>query len=229
MKRLQKTVICFAAGLVLPAVAATNDAASTAKAYAAIATRNIFDLRPLASDSPVSTSVANPPPKITINGIMTIFGPGEVLFKVSVPVRPGHPAGENSYLLDEGQSQDEIEIRHIDLQAGVVTFNNHGVIQDISLADVPPVTASVITANVAPPVTAMDPARAAFERSRMPDYLGGGNEPRAKGETFQNKSLEQRILMIEAQRAYYKSQNDPRANDLPPTAMTPPDEPAADN
>ena len=44
------------------------------------------------------------------NGIMSIFGQLQVLFKVAIPAKAEQPAKDESYILSEGQRQDEIEV-----------------------------------------------------------------------------------------------------------------------
>jgi hypothetical protein len=83
----------------------------------------------------VATSEGSPPPKISLTGITTIFGPSEALYKVAGHGQPGQPpVAEESYILSEGQSQDDVTVEHIDVKKGLVTFINHGVTQDILLA-----------------------------------------------------------------------------------------------
>lgn len=110
--------------------------------YASVVVRNVFGLvPPPPPPPPPDPTVENPPPKITPNGIMTIFGQAQVLFKVLPVTPPGQPAPnpppkEQSYMLALGQSQDEIEVVKIDInagKAGTVIFNNHGVTQEIPL------------------------------------------------------------------------------------------------
>ncbi len=222
MKRQQPLIIAIAIGLsALNAVSRTNDTVDTDHAYATIAAHNIFNLKPAAT-AVIETPTALAPPQITLTGIMSILGPRQVLFKVNDPNLPGRAIGQNTYLLNEGQSQDNIEVCHINYQAERVTFNNHGVMQDISLVGASN-SLAIVFADV-PPVAKTDFHPADFERSRMPDYLGGGSDPSSAGEPFRNKTPDERILMIEAQRAYYKSQNDPRADLLPATSMTPTEE-----
>ncbi len=131
MKRLGKIVVCLASGLVLNAGARADDHMLSNNPYAPIVVRNIFGLNP-----PLPTDAdqpAEPPPKITPNGIMSIFGQLQVLFKVAGTAKPGQPAKDDSYILSEGQRQEEIEVIHIDEKAGLVTFNNHGTVQEIPL------------------------------------------------------------------------------------------------
>jgi hypothetical protein len=135
MKRLGKIAVCLAGGLVLNAGARAADAVSTDNPYASVVVRNVFGLNPPQAVDPNATPV-DPPPKITPNGIMSIFGQLQVLFKVAP--KPGQPnAKEESYVLSEGQRQDDIEVTHIDEKGSLVTFNNHGTVQEIPLANTP--------------------------------------------------------------------------------------------
>ena len=101
--------------------------------YAAIVSRNVFGLVPIPTNPPVDPTPVEPPPKITPNGIMTIFGKLQALFNVAQPAKAGQPAHDESYVLTEGEQQDDIEVTKIDEKGGVVTFNNHGVIQELPL------------------------------------------------------------------------------------------------
>ena len=102
--------------------------------YSPIAVRNVFDIKPPPTTNPADAKPPDPPEKITLNGFMTIFGDTQALFKVAVPGARGQPAKDVDYILSEGQAQDEIEVIKIDMKSGMVTFNNHGVTQEIALA-----------------------------------------------------------------------------------------------
>ena len=146
MKRLGKIVVCLASGLVLNAGARADDGVLPNNPYAPIAVRNVFGLNP---PPPADAGPpAEPPPKITPNGIMSIFGQLQVLFKVAGTAKPGQPAKDDFYILSEGQRQDEIEVTHIDEQAGLVTFNNHGTVQELPLVKAnPPVVSTPMAAQ----------------------------------------------------------------------------------
>jgi hypothetical protein len=131
MNRLATIAVCLAGGLVW------NTGFGAGSPYAPIAERNIFGLNPPQAVTPIAPE---PPSKITLNGIMTIFGTTQALFLVDVPPRPPTPATQKSYILSEGQGQDDIEVTHIDEKKNVVTFNNHGVVQEIPLVKAPPIT-----------------------------------------------------------------------------------------
>jgi len=133
MRITRNLLICLAGGLLLNAAVRADDAVLPGNPYAPVVTRNIFGLNP--PPPPVDPSTANvtPPPKITPNGIMSILGQLQVLFKVATPAKAGKPAGDDDYILSEGQRQDDIEVVKIDEKAGLVTFNNHGETQELPL------------------------------------------------------------------------------------------------
>jgi hypothetical protein len=132
MKRLVRTAGCFAAGLMLVGAVHANDTVSTDNPYGLIVARNVFGLNP--PPPPTPPAPADPPPKITPNGIMSIFGTLQALYKVTVTV-PGKPAEDKSYMLSEGQREDDIEVVKIDEKAATITFDNHGTVQELPLAN----------------------------------------------------------------------------------------------
>lgn len=99
--------------------------------YKPIATRNVFALNAVSLPQPPAQPPA-PLARISLTGLTTILGPPNALFKVSNPAEPGKP--EKSYLLREGQIQDDIEVMSIDAINGIVTFRNHGVVQPVQLS-----------------------------------------------------------------------------------------------
>ncbi|HEY2329525.1 MAG TPA: hypothetical protein VGI63_06900 [Verrucomicrobiae bacterium] len=101
--------------------------------YNPIVARNIFGLFPIPVHNPANDVAVTPPPKITPNGIMNIFGRLQVLFKVAA-TPPGQPPKEVSYTMGEGERQDEITVQKIDEPAATITFDNHGTIQTLELA-----------------------------------------------------------------------------------------------
>src|SRR5476651_1796485 len=84
---------------------------SAANPYLAIVGHNSFGLVPPAS-SIIQDSKA-PPPEITLNGIMTIFGDKRALFKVRV-----QSGEEKSCMLSEGQRDGDMELLSVDVKAG---------------------------------------------------------------------------------------------------------------
>jgi len=146
-------MVCAAAGVFaadkpeLPAAAAAPASADSASAdsapadsdtpYAGIVERNMFGLVPIPVATPEDNQPpADPPPKITPTGIMTIFGRDQALFKTTPKPKPGQQPKDVAYVLAVGERQDDIEVTKIDHAAGVITFNNHGVTQELPL--VPP-------------------------------------------------------------------------------------------
>lgn len=118
------------------AAAATDVAMAADKPYATIVARNMFGLLPIPPpDTNPPVQPVEPPPKITLNGIMTIFGRDQALFKVATKPKPNQPAKEDTYVLAEGERQEDIEVKKIDHQANKVTFDNHGVMQEIDLTE----------------------------------------------------------------------------------------------
>jgi hypothetical protein len=89
-------------------------------------------------------NAGNPPPQITLNGITSIFDSRRALFKV--PSSDGSSANE-SYFLAEGQHAGGIELIAVDMNAGRIKVNNHGVIQVIRLCS--PANLSTLAASAA--------------------------------------------------------------------------------
>lgn len=102
--------------------------------YATIVARNMFGLVPIPPPDPdAGKPPEEAPPKITPNGIMTIFGKDQALFKVANKPKPGQPAKDDSYVLAEGERQDDITVVKINHVEGLITFDNHGHTQELAL------------------------------------------------------------------------------------------------
>lgn len=132
--------VAAAALLLLPAGSVwSQDANPTASAtadtpYAPIVARNMFALLPIPPPDPdADKPPVDPPPKITPTGIMTIFGRDQALFRVSNKPKPGQQAKDDAYVLAEGERQDDIEVVKINHADGIITFNNHGAVQELPL------------------------------------------------------------------------------------------------
>jgi hypothetical protein len=237
MKRVGKIVICLAGGLALNASLSAAEAVSPNNPYVPIVTRNVFGLNPL--PPPDATPPGEPPPKITPNGIMTIFGNRQVLFKVTIPAKPGIPAKEDDYILGEGQRQDDIEVTQIDEKSGVVTFDNHGTVQEIPLAVAPAIAMTgVANQNPFPAVPNGDSGRRFGGGGGRPgrNFVIGNNGNNSGGvhigsnpghATPQNPLADQispdltpetQIIMIEANRIATQSQVD--KGEMPPLPIT---------
>src|SRR5271170_3197139 len=150
MKLTGKILICLPVGLAFASSLRADDVLLPGNPYAPVVVRNIFGLNPPPVVDPNATPV-EPPVKITLNGIMSIFGQLQVLFKVA-----GKPPGQDAYTLSEGERQDDIEVTKIDEKAGIVTFNNHGIVQVLPLVLE---TSSSSTAPVASFGSAATPTR----------------------------------------------------------------------
>jgi len=249
MKRLGKIVVCLASGLVLNAGARADDGVLPNNPYAPIVVRNVFDLNP---PPPADAGQpAEPPPKITPNGIMSIFGQWQVLFKVAGTAKPGQPAKDESYILSEGQRQDEIEVIQIDEKNSLVTFNNHGVVQELPLVKANPPAVSTPMAAPGGPVPTRNLTAPNGENSgRIPGRFGGGpgaarNRGRGdgsplttvptsagysgqsgqSGQTSQQSqntvTPEEQAILLEVQREQWRQQGNPAAAIIPPTVLTP--------
>ena len=246
MKHFAKIAVGLLSGLVL------NASRGADNPYAPIAARNIFGLNP---PQAIASTAPAPPSKITLNGIMTIFGTAQALFYVDVPPRPPTPAKQKSYILSEGQRQDDIEVTHIDDKKNVVTFNNHGVVQEIPLVKAAPITTPTpVVMNPGGP--AMNAGFAARGGPGGPGGPGGvmpprfGNNPgqiRNPGMNSRNVgqnnfgnagagaypgagvptagqgqsrlSPEEQTVLIAAEKAQAKQNNDPTWKIFPPTEL----------
>jgi hypothetical protein len=173
MKMTRNILICLAGGMALSANVRADDVVLPGNPYALVVARNIFGLNPPKPVDPSATDT--PPPKITLNGITDILGQMQALFKVAGTAKPGKTAGDDSYILSEGQRQDEIEVVKIDEKAGIVTFNNHGETQQLALVAATPSSAPAAGTNPGNPATGFRPAPAVSS--------GGGNNFNGRGGT----------------------------------------------
>ena len=121
-------LVCMAAGLALSASARAATADSRDKPYDVIPMRNLFALKeppkPVQPPPPVQ-----PTNDIKLQGINFILGRWQVLFKVRFPP----PRGEMSFVMKEGEGQDEIEVLEINGKARSVTFKNNGIEQVLTM------------------------------------------------------------------------------------------------
>lgn len=114
--------------------------------YSLISARNVFGLNPPQASSEQQESA--PPPKITLTGITTILGAPEALYKVAGSRTNGKQGQDESCILKEGQEQDEVAVISINVEKAVVTFNNHGIRQEIALANGPAIGETLFAAPV---------------------------------------------------------------------------------
>lgn len=142
VKCIAKIAVCVVGGLTLNGSLVGQEFSSITnllpdEPYAPIVARNVFGLNSPPQSDPAVKTPEYLLPRITPNGIMTLFGHPEVIFKTSGGGRPGHPGADVFYDLAEGQVQDEIEVTHIDVKESLVTFKNHNVVQTLPLGGVP--------------------------------------------------------------------------------------------
>ena len=244
-----KMIASLALAAVVSGAARAAEGSPSGNPYAAVVARNIFGLVPIpVSNAAEELPPPEPPPKITPNGIMSIFGKLQVLFKVPGKPVAGQPAKDESYVLCEGERQDEIEVQKIDEKAGTVTFNNHGVIQELALV-VGAATGPVggpgggpkMPAGFAPGSFAVPPMpRLAPAMGGVPAGAGGRMNPSSAssgqpvfggGMPFSNQSAgaakapeetltpEAQILIMEHQRSDWLKTGGP-AMIMPPTPIT---------
>jgi hypothetical protein len=231
-------------GIGLAVLAFVLARAEAVNPYTGIMERNMFSLVPVPTNPPAPEAPPEPPVKITPNGIMNVFGQLEVLFKTAVPAQGKEPAHDQSYVMAAGERQDDIEVVKIDEQAGIITFINHGLTQDLSLVETPKVTTAAPSPTGGPngggggppqrgpgmnngpggglPVPgnalAAARARAAAGSNAEGGGLGGGfanTEQSSKTEV----TPEEQIINMEKQRAKWLDEGNPAAMIIPPTKL----------
>jgi hypothetical protein len=219
MKQFGKIIVCVVSCLGFSVMAGPGNVAQTNNPYTSITSRNVFDL---SAPLPVANEIAasnEPLPKITVDGITSILGDWEVLFKVGEVNPAGAVVKEHFSILRQNETDDGIKVVSIDSDVGTVTFINHGTIQEIPLPKTTRLALEEPILSYGDTLPKSYPP--AFIRARTPDYLGGGPDGISNGQPMTN--AEDRAILIEAQRAYLKSNHDPAADALPPTALTPDD------
>ncbi len=261
MKHCAKLIVC--AGILVLSAAANAASAATADAgnpYAdTIVGRNVFSLKtPPPPPNPEDLVKKDPPPKILLQGLTTILGRPQVLFKVQIPAKPGQPAKEESFVMTEGERQGEIEVLDIDESAGEVKFNNHGTVEPLNMKDhvaKAPASASPMALpqpgrptipGVPPPTAAVNPNASGpsvvttFGSSReipttrslrtASNVSGVPAGTMADGQTPQTilppLSREEQEIMIEVNRQRYLDEGNPHARVMPPTSITPKQNPS---
>jgi hypothetical protein len=221
MKRVGKIVIYLASGLALNASSQADDVLLPNNPFAPIVAHNMFGLNP--PQTAAASADANPPPKITPTGIMTIFGSRQALFTVDGESKPGQPPGKSgSYILSEGQRQDDIEVTRISEKSGVVTFNNHGVVQEIPLTKAPTITTPITTMPTPIAVNSRPSTRTV-----APPANSGNNDGNLRASpTRGNLTPEAQIIAMEVNRQLTADRvSNGEMPPLPPTPLTPSDAP----
>ena len=241
--------LLLAGGVRAQDLAMADKPAAPDKAYSGITTRNVFGLVPIPVVDPATLNQPppEPPPKITPNGIMTIFGKLQVLFKVATKPPPGQPQKDDSYVMTEGERQDEIEVVRIDGKAGAVTFNNHGTLQELTLVPVtnpggpagaagapripvpgfnrPPVQAGGMGNSVMPSMGNDNAVGPGGRRVQMGGNQGGnpgssGFGGAGNSQLQETLTPEQQIILMEAQRSHLLETHNPASAIMPTTRLT---------
>jgi len=205
--------------------------------YQPIVTRNVFALVPIPTNVPVDPSSLIPPPKITPNGIMTLFGNVQVLFKVAGVARPGMPPKDESYVMSVGDREDDIEVEKIDEKTATITFNNHGSIQELGLT---PATDSGGGIPGAPGYgqpgmgrgpggfgrfghSQNNPSYPSYPNANSAPVTVAGSATTANDPSQQPLTPEAQVILLEAQRMQWQKEGDNAAATavIPPTELTP--------
>jgi hypothetical protein len=228
MKDAGKIVVCLAGGLMLSIGTRVSGGLSAGNPYETIVTRNVFGLNPPPPPGSTSGDEAAQLPKITLNGIMSIFNHQlQALFKVAP--KPGQKdAKEESYVLSEGQAQDDIEVVHIDEKAALVTFNNHGTVQEIPLANAPKITTPAIAggggnnSGIPPRMGGRFSGPGAHFGGPNRAMGGGENRPPFNNASAQNQggnnlSSEDQMVLVAAEHLKAQQEGRPEAIIFPPT------------
>ncbi len=128
MKRSLSAVTSVLAviGLSAGTRAAMNDSAGI-NPYAAIADRNVFDLKPPPVIENKPPPPQAPPSTIKLTGITTLFGLKQACVAVSEAAPPGKPPPKPKYYtMTEGQRQGGLEVVAIDVKGQTVKIINDG-------------------------------------------------------------------------------------------------------
>jgi hypothetical protein len=209
-----------------------------ASTYQQIPDRNVFGLKA----APVVQPPTNAPmlPKLIPQGFTTILGNRLAIFKVQYPAKPPAPAKEVTMMLAEGQSEDNIGVLQIDINAGSIKFNNQGTVMQLSLEkDGAKLPNTTIAATPAGSNAALAPASAALQPPPVngilyptnnslrsipgrqvvlptPGQIPAGTNPAPQ------LTPEQQAVLIEVERERTKTQvQNGSLPPLPPTPLTP--------
>ena len=176
---------------------------------------------------------------------MSIFGRDQAIFTTAGDKpKGGQPPKEGSYVLAEGEREDDIEVVKINRELGLVSFKNHGIPQEIPLLAAkegggPPGGGGGPGAKVSGGPGRFTPSRGGgpglAQLGARQIMAGGGLNPAASslannaggaggiGSQLRSQNpgeqmtVDQQELLIEAQRKVFQDQGDGMANILPPT------------
>jgi hypothetical protein len=150
--RLSRNISTLALGvLLLHRASAASDSCTNTNPYLAITVHNSFGLQP-PSPPPSASDAVPPPQKITLTGIMSIFGRNFALLKTD------SGKNEKNLLLAEGRSDGDIELVSVNAEAGTVEIKNNGVVETIKLPKTPTLTYKPAAVAGGPDTAAGNPA-----------------------------------------------------------------------
>jgi hypothetical protein len=123
--------------------------------YEPIVGRNVFALRPPTPLTNTTATAVVPPAGIELQGLTTILGHPQVLLKIKLPPKPPEPARDQSFVLDIGQREGEVEVLSIDMAAGTVQLRNQGKELALNMKDAAkPAAGAAIPGAIPPPLRA---------------------------------------------------------------------------
>ena len=144
-----------------------------ANPYQTIPERNLFHLNPPPPPAPAPETKV-PTPKIFLTGISTLGGRKAALLKTAPQGKPGEPPKERSYMLGEGERQDDLEVVAIDAPGGIVNVRYNGDAISVNFKD--NAVASTTPAAPGPPGAPGVPG-AMVPRGIVAPPAGGGFHP----------------------------------------------------
>jgi len=134
MKLGDKLQLCALVGLALQPAAHARTANDAANPYTEIVARNVFGLKPPPPVVPPEDALKQPPVKVTLNGIITIFRNKRALLETPPPpAKPGGPPPTKQYYtLAVGQREGDIEVLEIDEKAWTVKLKNADIVTTLT-------------------------------------------------------------------------------------------------
>lgn len=249
MMQTRKMLVGTLAGLVIGTGSARTDTPDAApNPYQAISERNVFHLNP-PPPPPAPPETKAPTPKIFLTGITTLGGSKRALLKTLPQGKPGEAPKERSYMLTEGERQDDLEVLSIDERGGIVrvTYAGDSVsvnFKDNAVASTTPAApgpggpgapGAPANRNIPPgallpgfhpgappavPGAAGMPAPNPFANAAAPSpTMGAGGMGMAPAPAAPPITAEQQAVLIEMNREIQKTV-DPEAPPFPPTLLS---------
>jgi hypothetical protein len=238
-RRFAVPIICLTTLAFISSLRAEEAPPANANPYTGIVVRNMFALVPIPTNPPVDTTPPDPPIKLTPNGIMNVFGQLEVIFKAAIPAKGKDAAHDQSYVMAEGEREDDIEVVKIDDKDSIITFINHGIKQDLPLADAPTITSPAASPPSGPaggvPMPASTPSPSVVTDRPMRNGPAPGSPGAARlralaaaGQNISGSSSsqnnnqvtpEEQIVNMEKQRAQWLDEGNAAATIIPPTKL----------